>query len=459
MKRRKYWLKNRKSLVYQFTTWYVWYFIAFLLLIGIVVLSSVSYFLLQDTKNELPAMEKQLKGVLNEHENNIQQALDRSLYPENADYFVKVSVREEVLASSRGWEDMIEDEDLVSMLWSEQLVFNDDEGFFYTSTIPWEANGQRGNMEIYVHLEEQGEFLGLLLQILLITGLISLIAGSVLIYLLAKRSLRPLLLITDTIERMRGPGDLKRRLPVPDKPKELIELSTTFNEMLQQIEEQFEREKSFVSNASHELRTPLTAFRGHLKLIKRWGKDRPEVLQNSIIAMDMESARMERVMVQMLMIARNEHAENRIEKVNITSVIKEVVSQFQDGDSVKLLADLRDNSMMSGDEEQLRQIVVILIENALRYTNEGTVSVQLSQERSQIILRVCDTGIGIPKDEQDNIFDRFYRVDKNRSRKTGGTGLGLSIAKELIANHNGTISVESETGVGSTFTVHFPVRE
>jgi two-component system, OmpR family, sensor histidine kinase ArlS len=443
--------------VYQFTSWYVWYFIIVLFLIGVVVLGSVSYFLLQGTKSELSTIEKQLKTAVNEEATNIEQALDEILYPENADYFVEVSRGEEVLARSRGWEDYIEDDDMVSMLWSEQLVFN-DEGLFYNIDIPWQANGQRGTIGIYVQLEEQVEFLSLLLQILLITGLISLIAGSVLINLLAKRSLRPLLLITDTVDRMRGPGDLKRRLPVPDKPKELRELSTTFNEMLQQMEGQFEREKSFVSNASHELRTPLTAFRGHLKLLKRWGKDRPDVLENSINAMDQESARMERIMVQMLTMARNENIESTMENVNVTAVIEEAANQFEDKENVHVRAVLQDNIKMSGDGEQIRQIAVVLIENALRYTHEGTVTVQLKQEGTQIILRVCDTGIGIPTEEQHKIFNRFYRIDKNRSRNTGGTGLGLSIAKELVESYNGKIEVESAPGAGSTFTVHLPVK-
>ncbi|WP_409250681.1 sensor histidine kinase [Bacillus sp. SCS-153A] len=458
MKQLMHWKKNRNSLVYQFTSWYVWYFITVLFFIGIAVLSAVGYFLFQDTKNELSSMEKQLKAVVKEDETNIGQALDNILYPENADYFVEITRREEVLARSRGWEELLADEDLLRITWLEQLVFNEEEGFFYSSSIPWQVNGERGSIQIYVQLEEQGEFLELLLQILLVTGFISLIAGSVLISLLAKRSLKPLLLITDTIDRMKGPGELKKRLPVPEKPEELRELSTTFNEMLQQMEEQFEREKSFVSNASHELRTPLTAFRGHLKLLKRWGKDRPEVMENSINAMDEESARMEKIMVQMLTIARNENVESKKEKVNVTAVIEGVVNQIEDKDNVKLLTDLKDNLIMTGDEEQLRQIAVILIDNAMRYTHEGTVTVQLKQEGAQIILRVCDTGIGIPKEEQHKIFNRFYRVDKNRSRHTGGTGLGLSIAKELIENHNGTINVESEPGEGSIFTVRFPVK-
>ncbi|WP_421385284.1 sensor histidine kinase [Bacillus salacetis] len=458
MKNKMNWMRNRKSLVNQFTSWYVWYFVIVLLVIGLVVLGSVSYFLFQDTKNELYAVEKQLKTVLMEDEDNMEQALDNLLYPENADYSVEIRRSEEVLARSSGWEEMVDDEDFVSILWSEELVFSDDEGMFYTRTLPWEAEGQKGQMTIYVHLEEQTEFLSLLLQILLITGLISLIAGSIVINLLAKRSLRPLLLITDKVDRMRGLGDLKTRLPVPEKPKELADLSSTFNEMLHQLEEQFEREKSFVSNASHELRTPLTAFRGHLKLLKRWGKDRPEVLENSIEAMDQESARMERIMVQMLTLARNEHGVSKSEKVDVTALIEKVVNQFQEDGPVKLSAELTDNLMVTGDEEQLRQIAVILIDNALRYTYEGTVMVQLNKQDSHVILRVSDTGVGIPKEDQSKIFDRFYRVDKNRSRHTGGTGLGLSIAKELIENHHGTISVESKAGVGTTFTVSFPAN-
>ncbi|MCA0993324.1 sensor histidine kinase [Pseudalkalibacillus hwajinpoensis] len=237
----------------------------------------------------------------------------------------------------------------------------------------------------------------------------------------------------------------------------LQELANTFNQLLQQLEEQFEREKSFVSNASHELRTPLTSFRGHLNLIKRWGKNDPAVLETSIQALDDESNRMKHILEQMLTIARNEHLETTPEKVNLSEIVEGVIAQFEARSRVPISANLEQNVLVSGDREQLRQVAVIIVENAERYTKEGKVTVLLKEAENTVMLSISDTGIGIPREEIPKIFSRFYRVDKNRSRETGGTGLGLSIAKEIVENHQGKIEVESEEAVGSTFTVVLPV--
>ncbi|WP_347551456.1 ATP-binding protein [Pseudalkalibacillus hwajinpoensis] len=445
--------QRNKSLLHQFTSWYVWQFVIALLIIGIIVLGAINFFLFERTQDELQAIEEKLVIVTGDDE--LQEALDEVLYPDHANYYVEISQNGDVLARSRGEDETLDKEDEVTLPWFDQFIWNSEEGLFYRSDVPFRANGV---INIKVHLEEELEFLQLIFYILLITGILSIVLGSFLIYHLTKKSLHPLLLITDEVGMMRGSADLQKRIPEPESPKELKELAGTFNQLLQQLEEQFEREKSFVSNASHELRTPLTAFRGHLNLIKRWGKDDPNVLEQSIQALDDESARMKRILEQMLTIARNEHQDSKQEKVNVTAVVDEVISQFEGNHQVPISGILKQDVTLSGDEEQLRQIAVILIENSLRYTSEGRVTVELTQKDNVVSLNVSDTGIGIPHNEQSKIFSRFYRVDQNRSRETGGTGLGLSIAKELVENHNGTIKVVSEEGAGSTFTVRLPVR-
>lgn len=445
----RFWNK-KNSLIYQFTSWYVWHFITVICLIGIIVMGALSYFLYESTQQELKAMEQKLTVLANKDVENLQEGLDEILYPNYANHFVEIKKNGNVLARSRGWEQTNEEEDRI--LWFDHFLWDEEMDLIYKRIVPFEGEGE---ILLKVQLEDELEFLEVIFTILLFTGLFMLLGGTYLIFHLTKKSLRPLLLITDSVDKMQGVSGLKERIPVPDNVHELRDLAQTFNHLLDQLEEQFEREKSFVSNASHELRTPLTAFHGHINLMKRWGKDNPEVLAQSLQAIDEESERMEKMMVQLLTIARNEHLENRKESVDVTELMEQVLNQFHP-DHVELTKELKENVILTGVEEQLRQIAVILVENALHYTSKGKVSVQLTETTKDVVLRVSDTGVGIPVEDQEKIFNRFYRVDKNRSRQTGGTGLGLSIAKQLVDNHGGKIHLESEWERGSTFTVVLP---
>ncbi|WP_273833876.1 sensor histidine kinase [Guptibacillus sedimenti] len=439
-----------QSLLKQFTSWYVWQFIISLIIIGIVVLSAIGFFLLEATQDEIEAMEEKLLKVT--EESGVQQSLEEVLYPDNTDYYVEILQHGEILAQV-GDEEELDPKDEMNVPWLDHYIWNKEEGLFYKSDITFGD----GVIHIKVPLEEELEFLQLIFTILLVTGLVSILLGSILIYQFTKKRLHPLLNITDEVNGIEGSSDLQKRISEPSNPKELKELASTFNQLLQQLEEQFEREKSFVSNASHELRTPLTSFRGHLNLIKRWGKYDPDVLETSIQALDDESKRMKHILEQMLTIARNEHMETTLEKVDLTEIVQGVIAQFEARSHVPISANFEQNVLVSGDREQLRQVAVIIVENAERYTTEGKITVRLREAENKVILSISDTGIGIRREEIPKIFSRFYRVDKNRSRETGGTGLGLSIAKEIVENHQGKIEVESEEAVGSTFTVLLPV--
>ncbi len=442
--------QRSQSLLKQFTSWYVWQFIIALIIIGIVVLGAIGFFLLEGTHDEVEAIEEQLLEII--EKNDVQQSLEEILYPDNTDYYVEIFQRGEILAQV-GDEEELDPKDEMNVPWLDHYIWNKEEGLFYKSDVMF----GNGVIHVKVPLEEELEFLQLIFTILLVTGLVSILLGSILIYQFTKKRLRPLLNITDEVSGIEGSSDLQKRISEPSNPKELKELSSTFNQLLQQLEEQFEREKSFVSNASHELRTPLTSFRGHLNLIKRWGKNDPSVLETSIQALDDESNRMKHILEQMLTIARNEHLETTFEKVNLTEIVEGVVEQFEARSRVPISANLEQNVLVSGDREQLRQVAVIIVENAERYTTEGKITVLLKEAENRVMLSISDTGIGIPREEIPKIFSRFYRVDKNRSRETGGTGLGLSIAKEIVENHQGKIEVESEEAIGSTFTVLLPV--
>ncbi|AEH50660.1 sensor histidine kinase [Pseudothermotoga thermarum] len=229
-----------------------------------------------------------------------------------------------------------------------------------------------------------------------------------------------------------------------------------------------EMRKEFVSNVSHELRTPLTSIHGYAETLLNDPDIDPETRQRFLSIIENEAARMTRLINDLLDLERLESGEARFEfqPVDLCSVIKYVLSiveplAVQYG--VKVEYSCQD-IVLEADQDRLIQMLVNLVDNAVKYTSlketgEKQVKVSAKLQDESVVIKVEDTGPGIPKNALERIFDRFYRVDKGRSRKMGGAGLGLSIVKTIVDRHNGKIYVESEVGVGTTFTVVLPVKQ
>ncbi|MFD1067107.1 sensor histidine kinase [Oceanobacillus locisalsi] len=242
-------------------------------------------------------------------------------------------------------------------------------------------------------------------------------------------------------------SDVKKR-----NKDEIYEMEMTFNEMIDSLKENFEKQEAFVSNASHELKTPIQIIKSYAQLIERQGKKRPELLDESVGAIDSEADRMQKLVEQLLLLAKHKN-DNKQQEVNIREVVEQVIQTFQNAypdRSIQFDAESSDYKIF-GNIDQIKQIPYILIENALKYSEEAVlIKMRIGTEKIQIQFQ--DDGEGIAPEEQEKIFDRFYRVDRARNRETGGTGLGLAIAKEIIDIHGGEITVDSEVGQGSTFT-------
>lgn len=420
----------------------------------VIVMGAITYFLLHDARDEIRGVEEKIKSI---NDQEIQAQLDEFLYPNYADYAIRISYEENTIATSDEWEDFAE-EDQYDSVWIGPFGYSFEEGIYYKKDLTLgEVEGAQ-DLTIRVQLEDETEFLGILLQVFLFIGVTFLLIGSYIIFRITKRRLRPLLTITDEIKEMKHRHDPIHRINEPEDPKELTELAQTFNQLLEKLANQIEREKGFVANASHELKTPLTAFRGHINLLKRWGKKDEDILEQSLQALDEESGRMERMMHQMLTLARQENDHLQADPVHVTEVLRSLVAEYQERSLLPVEIQVEEKLTLMGDGEQLRQVFVILLENALRYTTEGKVSINAIQQGNDLMISVRDTGVGIPYEEQDKIFNRFYRVDSHRSRETGGTGLGLPIAKAIIEKHMGTIEVKSEPGEGSSFLVKLPLK-
>jgi len=273
---------------------------------------------------------------------------------------------------------------------------------------------------------------------------------------LARRALKPVDKIAQTAQEIEE-SDLSRRINVNTKD-ELGRLAATLNEMIGRLEKAFQRQKQFTSDASHELRTPLAVIEAESTLALQ--KERPSSdYRQSLEIISQESRQMSSLIDQLLTLARADAGKEQwnFTEVDLGKLIGnlstdvEVLCQekglsFQLGQSQDLV--------VKGDEARLRELFMNLLDNAIKYTPAlGTVSVSFRREGQMAVVAIMDTGIGIPAEDIPFIFERFYRVDKSRSRAEGGSGLGLAICRHIAEVHGGKIEVESQVGMGSTFSV------
>ncbi|MBR2661822.1 MAG: HAMP domain-containing protein [Clostridia bacterium] len=285
------------------------------------------------------------------------------------------------------------------------------------------------------------------------------VAALVVALILSRVLTNPITAVSRTMRKM-GKGDLSVRVPVKGSG-ELRELAENYNTMAAQLESLDKTRNQFVSNASHELKTPLATMKIMLESMI-YQPDMPaEVRTEFMKDINHEIDRLTGIVTDLLVLTRMDNREEmKRESVNMSELTLETIHLLTPAAEQRrqtLAEDVRQDIVLYGDRSKLGQILYNLTDNAIKYTpEEGTIRVSLKQEDGRIIWRVKDNGIGIPKDDQEHIFERFYRVDKARGRETGGTGLGLSIVRQMVKMHGGTISVYSEPGQGSEFVVIFP---
>jgi signal transduction histidine kinase len=253
--------------------------------------------------------------------------------------------------------------------------------------------------------------------------------------------------------------DLSRRVPGSERSDEIGDLARSFNQTLERMERLFRSQQRLLADVSHELRTPLTAMRGNVDLMRHMG----EVDWASLDIIHDEIDRMTRLVSDLLLLARADSGGMPLQAkaLELDNLFFEVYRQAQLlPKSVELVVTAVDQVRVYGDPDRLKQLLLNLIDNAIKYTPAaGKVYLALSKANGWATIEISDTGTGIPPEDLPHIFDRFYRVDKARTRQQGGSGLGLSIAKSIAKAHRGEIHVRSVVGEGTTFTVLLPVFE
>lgn len=304
---------------------------------------------------------------------------------------------------------------------------------------------------------------------------LSLIVAAIVGAFLARRALIPVDTITNTASAISRTKDLSRRLHIATDSSEVGRLAATFNEMLDRIQQLFKTQQRLIADVSHELRTPLTTVQGNIELLRRVthtpaGAPLPTMalpmVQESLSEVESETARMSAMISDLLLLAQADSGalQFQMAPVELDTLLLDVFRQTRriaertkGPGALEIRLGSEDQAMVYGDAERLRQLLLNLADNAVKYTPAGgTITLSLENTGDWVKVSVTDTGIGISKENQRYIFDRFYRTDKARSREMGGSGLGLSIVLSIAQAHHGRITVDSELQHGSAFTLWLP---
>ena len=299
-----------------------------------------------------------------------------------------------------------------------------------------------------------------IIAILLPIGIIiSLFSG----YFLAQRVLSPVRLITKKAKEISAENlDEKISVNLPDD--EIGELAKTFDSMMKRLKESFDELRQFSADVSHELRTPLTILKGEIELALKSDRD-PEYYKKTLKSALEEVERLKRIVEDLLFLSKAEAGKitYRLTKVDILDVILSVINVLKlpiKQKNIKLDIKGEPETFVKGDENLLKQLIYNLVENAIKYNRKnGKIEIKIDRDEKYIILTIKDTGYGIPEEHLNKIFNRFYRVDKARTRSEGGLGLGLNIVKKIVELHNGKIEVKSKLNEGTTFVIYIPKYE
>jgi two-component system phosphate regulon sensor histidine kinase PhoR len=322
-----------------------------------------------------------------------------------------------------------------------------------------------GFVRVGVHLQDFQRTINEIRFSVFLAGLLVLLLVLFVSIVVSERISKPIVEIAKRVQSIRE-GNLDLRIPV-STGDEIGQLATTVNELIEKLKAdraqlaKLEQVRSqFLANVSHELRTPIFTIQGYLETLLDGAIDDPTVNRDFLEKISLHMGRLNALLSDLIDIARIESGEMKMSfrYFHLHDFLESVVADLQStaeqrGIRLSLVAPEHQSIEVLGDRERLRQVLHNLIENAIRYNRAGgEVHVSYSSRNGFAAVSVSDTGIGIPPEHLPRIFERFYRVDMERSRETGGTGLGLAIVKHIVEAHGGTIDVVSEVGKGSTFS-------
>ncbi|MDO4873134.1 MAG: ATP-binding protein [Carnobacterium sp.] len=407
-------------------------------------------------------------SILNEAEQYEQEQngiykKNSSFYPMNEELNIRVfDTSRELIFQTQQWQDPLQ---VSSTLETKFVPLSTGEESIQV-TMPILSRTNRlliGHLQIINRMakltEMKKQLQKLYIQLLIMEALVAI--G--LAYFISRLISKPIEQIHDIIASINEENIDSKRLIIPKKNDEFAVVSQQFNELLDKISFYISQQKHFVEDVSHELRTPVAIVEGHLKLLNRWGKDDPEVLEESLEASLAEIKRMKTLVQEMLDLSRAPQVREQYKDATteVVDTLTQIVANFKvlyPDFTFVLDIDSKADLLSPIYRNHFEQVIIILLDNAVKYsTNRKEIIVSLSTVADQVEIGIQDFGMGLSEEDKMKVFSRFYRVDKARSRERGGNGLGLSIAKELIEGYNGSISLTSRLDQGTVFKVKLPI--
>jgi len=313
------------------------------------------------------------------------------------------------------------------------------------------------NVHFVQPLGEVSDNMAILKWILILITLLAIIPIYLASQLLVRLIAIPIQRLTSTMQRNISQSRYEKLETPANKKDEIAKMTYTYNSLMDKLEDSYAKQQQFVGNASHELKTPLTIIESYAKLLQRRGFENEEINQEALEAITTQTAQMKAMMEQMLELAKaNETLQLKWETISTSELLADTLINFQQAYKRDINLHAEEFTFVT-DVSKLKQIIFILLDNARKYS-EGNIDIFIKNGHN-VTITIQDYGIGIAEEDIPHLFDRFYRVTKDRNRQTGGTGLGLAIAKDFAELLRGTITVESEIGFGTAFTITLPKED
>ncbi len=465
---------NTRSLKFQLVGWYAGVLLGGFALLGVVTYLALQNSLVSALKETQLRRARQIAQLLREEIGRPQQGqvgreVEARYAPEVNNRFVRISRRDGTLLylspepHDRGfdpaalpppaWSDNTESSRQAPLLGGRRMLL--------TSHLIKGPDGALYMVEVGAPMDEVQadlrKWLIFLLALLPAAAAIALGGG----FILVKRALSPVDRIAASAERISS-QNLSERLPVPHTGDELERLSIALNHMVERLETAFQYSRRFVADASHELRTPLTVLHGELESLVAEPHRAAEDRERLGSALE-EVHRVANIVEGLFAISRLDAGEAAAEWVKfdlgqLASTTADQMSLLAEDKKIHVTCNAGKGVWVEGDRARLKQVVVNLLDNAIKYTPEGgAVALKVAPQDSKAVMEVSDNGIGIPPEALPRVFERFFRVDKARTREQGGAGLGLSIVKSICLAHQGQVQASSTPGEGSRFRVELPL--
>ncbi|WP_026859491.1 sensor histidine kinase [Jeotgalicoccus psychrophilus] len=336
--------------------------------------------------------------------------------------------------------------------YTDALSYNNENFVMISIPVIWE-NGEVHSLQIYENIYFLYDTYNILKWILIISSVILLVLVFILNQVITNLITNP---IKQLVRRMNDRGNVRLYKTIPVNKSDTFELkmlTDSYNDMMLTLKAHDDNQQAFIMNASHELKTPLTVISSYARMLERFGKTREDLLDEGITAISEETTRMKYLTEQFLSFTKVTHSDTDQDKEYIPAVqlIESVVARLEKVFKRNInIASAGTDPYVYVYPPAFEQLLRIFLDNAYKYSTKD-IDVNIEENSEAVIIEVRDYGIGIPENELNDIFTRFYRVDKARTRKTGGSGLGLSIAKQLAENNDIKISVKSVINEGTTF--------